>query len=343
MTNERRVSLFCTLALTLSLAVPPASAQHETPSWVSNPREKYPDSDYLVAVGSGDTRRDAEEAAASSLSMIFESAIKAENTLVERYKELSSAAGESLEKQSESGKNITISSNQTLYNIQYGEGYTDEKGTTYVVAYLERSPTAEIYKTKIGVNAGQIRYYLDRSGSSPTVPLKYAYLNAAAVIGKINRSLRDQLVIILPGENEKLALGYDDNALMTAWAAMTKKVVFSVAVGGEAGGKVADFIKKSLSAQGFVVGGDPVFSLKGESSIENVYLQSPQKFVRWTYTLQLSGEAGETLATLTENGREGHVTQEEARARAYRTMGEKIGLSLPRELARYFDGLVKKQ
>ena len=343
MTNERRAFLICTVVLALLSAAPPAIAQHEIPSWVSNPREKYPEADYLVAVGSGDTRRDAEETAASNLSMIFESAIKAENTLVERYKELSSAAGDSFEKQSESGKDVTISSNQTLYNFQYGESYTDEKGTTFVVAYIERVPTAEIYRTKIGMNAEQIRYYLERSGSSPTVPLKYAFMSAAALVGRINQSLRDQLVIILPGENAKLALGYDDKALMSAWAAMTKKVVFKVAIEGEAGGKVAKFIKKSLSAQGFVVGKDPVFSWKGESSIEDVVLQSSQKFVRWTYMIELSDRTGETLLTLTENGREGHVTQEEARARAYRTMGEKIGVSLPRELARYFDGLVKKQ
>ncbi len=343
MTIERYRSMSCTLVLAVGITATAVRAQQEIPSWVSNPREKYPDADYLVAIGSGDTRRDAEETAASNLSMIFESAIKAENTLVERYKELSSAAGESLEKQSESGKAVTISSDQTLYNIQYGESYTDGKGTTFVAAYLERLPTAEIYRTKIGTNAGEIRYFIDRSGSSPTVPLKYACLNAAAVIGRINKSLRDQLVIILPGENEKLSLGYDDNELMSAWAAMTKNVVFSVAMEGDAEGKVAAFVRKCLSAEGFVVGRNPVLSLKGETSIENVQLQSPQKFVRWSYMIQLSDATGETLATLAENGREGHVTLGEARARAYRAMGEKIGVSLPRELARYFDGLVKKQ
>ena len=343
MTNTRRTFLLSILAFGLQMAAPPAGAQNEVPSWVSNPHAKYPDAEYLVAVGSGDTRRDAEESAASNLSMIFESSIKAENTLVERYKELSSAAGESLEKQSESGKNITITSNQTLFNIQYGESYTDDKGRTFVVAYLERSPTAEIYMTKINANAEQIRYYIDRSGSSATVPLKYAYLDAAAVVGKINKSLCDQLAIILPGENGKLSLDYDNDTLMSDWAAMAKKMVFSVSVEGDAGVKAAGFIKKSLSAQGFVVGHDPVLSLKGEASTEDVVLDSPQKFVRWTYMIELLDDAGATLATFTENGREGHVTEKEARARAYRTMGAKLGVSLPRELAKFFDGLVKKE
>lgn len=327
------------LILSISFTV----VAQDKPAWIDNPQSKYPSSQYLTSIGTGDTRKAAENAAAANLSQIFQSTIKAEQTVNERYKELFSSPNQStLEGQTDVTKNITITTDQTLYNIQYADSYTDNLGKVYVLALLERQPTAAIYEKKMEENEKQMLAYIAQYDASHDPIERYANINAALVFAKINEMLQQQLLIILPGMTYKPKSAYNVVKVQQMLAVAIKQLPFSISISHDTEGKVTAIIKETLSEMGFVVAAKGVLSISGDVSFEELDMKRPEKFVRWSYKFSVVDAANNTIVSFNESGREAHVTYNEAVARALRTMKQKIKTNFGREINKYFDTLVKK-
>ncbi|HEY9166202.1 MAG TPA: LPP20 family lipoprotein [Candidatus Kryptonia bacterium] len=334
-------SILCQFILMLNLAGP--ATQVGRPLWIDNPDKSYPNAQFLTAVGSGDSRKDAENSAASNLSKIFESNIKSEETINARYKELMKSENQSsLESETNINKNVSVSSQQTLYNIRYAESYTDQLGRIYILAVIEREPTAAIYVKKIDENDARVSSYLD-GYDKLTDPIKrYAVVNAAQVICKINDVLRQQLLIIMPGMTYEPKSGYTLDKISEMCSDARKGIPFEIHITGGNLDKVTSMINETLSDLGFINSQEGKLIIKGSTEIVHIDLNSEQKFVRWSYTLSVYDLAGNSIISLSENGREGHLNYEEAEARALRTMKEKIKSNFAKEINSYFDGMVLK-
>lgn len=320
-----------------------AAVAQDRPVWIDNPQSKYPTSKYLTAVGTGDTRKAAENSAAANLSQIFQSTIKADQTVNERYKELFTAPNQSTyESQSDVTKNITISTDQTLYNVQYAESYTDNLGRTYVLAMLERQPTAEIYERKMEENDAQMLKYIEQHNNSKDPIVRYANMNAASVFSLLNETLKQQLNIILPGASFTPKSGYDAVKVQQLLSAAKRDVPFSISLSGDTDGRVTAIVKELLSELGFVVAEKGVLTVSGDVGFQEIALKRPEKFVRWSYKFSIMDPANVVILSMDENGREGHVTYDEAVNRALRTMKQRIKTNVGKEINRYFDRMVKK-
>ncbi|MFA6542673.1 MAG: LPP20 family lipoprotein [Bacteroidota bacterium] len=327
----------------LTLLFAAALAAQDKPAWIDNPQSQYSSAKYLSAVGGGDTRKSAESDAAAKLTMIFQSTIRAEQAVTDRYKELfTSPQNSTYEQQSEVTKNTSISSGETLYNFQIAETFTDNLGKTYALAVIERGPTAEIYEKKIAENEKVMTAYVNAfTGASDPVE-KYASINAAAVFSTMNESLKKQLLIIMPGQTVQPAPGYDDVTIRSLLNGARKNIPFSISIANDPDGKAVSILKEMLTEMGFVVAERGVLRISGDISFEKIDLKRPEQFVRWNYNLSVRTSSNVSIVSLSENGREGHVTYEEAVARAARTMKQKIKKNFSRQIDAYFDSLVKK-
>lgn len=315
----------------------------EKPLWIDDPSSAYPQSKYLTAVGSGDTRKAAESAASANLSQIFKATIKAEQTINERYKELFSAPDQStFEGQTDITKNVTISTDQTLYNVQYAVSFSDNMGRTYVLAVLERNATAEIYRQKIQDNEKIMLRYIDQYEKSTEPIARYANINAAKVFSDINESLRQQLVIILPGSSSGQQSSYDVVKVNTLVSDAVKKLPFSITISGDTENRVTAILKEMLSEMGFVVANKGAITISGDVGFQEIDLKRPEKYVRWSYKLSVVEPSGASIVSMSENGREGHMTYDEAVNRALRTMKQKIKSNFGKGINKYFDAMVKK-
>lgn len=319
-----------------------ANAQERKPAWVDHPEKDYPVSDYLVAIGIGDSRKEAENAALANLSKIFESNIKLDETIRSRYTELVKSENQpSLENRTDVSKEITVSSNQILYNVHYPEAFTDNLGKVYVLAVLEREPTAEIYIKNITNNDRRITHFIEK-GTLNRDPIKrYAYYEAADVISQMNNRLINQLGIINPSYKSIDTLNRVDRIKELCRSAQ-EGIPFVVNVHGNDSDKIAAFISDALNQLGFPAAQSGVLKIVCSEGIEEIDLKRPEKFVRWSYQLSVLDTAGNSIISASENGREGHVTYGEAVARSQRTMRERIATKLKQEITRYFDRLVKE-
>jgi len=319
----------CSLWLILVL-ISCSSKTEPAPRWITAPAEIYPPDKYLVAVGSGDTRRVAENNAGAGLSRIFESQIRSTETLAENITENSGGIDRTAQLRSD----ITIDSAQTLLNVRYGETFTDSRGRVYTVAILPRAETAGIYRQKISGIDSEIQQLIS-AGEITADPVKrYACLRTAGEKAEENELLLRQLQIILPAARQSIQLSYEIPALRNAIAGAAKSIFYSVEL-NNAG--VRDAIRSVLSSYGFSENiNSPVFRILGSAIVEDTDLKhNSLVFMRWKLHVEIKTNSGSGFV-IDKTSREGHITLAEARARVDRTLALEIRETLPRELDSYF-------
>ncbi len=336
----KKIILFVFVAIILSnCAVNAKSKKSKIPEWLQNPKKVYPDQLYLTAIGEGDTRADAENMATANLSKIFSSKVHSEENVNQRYMELTKSGKTDLTDYTSVNKNVKITSNQELFNIQFAQSYTDKNGIVHVLAYINRVQTSDIYQQKIGENAKKVRYFIKKSKNAEPLK-KYAYLSAAMVFAKKNKTLLDQLAIIDKDSIELLKLGYSLNDLTIMLSDAARNVDFTISVKDETS-RITPILEDILTDMGFILGDNGVLQIEGDVNFypTNLKRKDGFKFVRYTLNIKVKDNKNNIIVALNEKGREGHVTVREAKERCIRKIEKKLKKKFKNKLIKYFDSL----
>lgn len=336
-------SLIIVIIAMLMLSCSMYAKKNKAPKWLDNPKSEYPENMYLSALGEADSRDMAENMAAGNLARIFESNVKTDQTYTQRYMELTKDGQTSYEDQSETLKNINISADQTLFNIEFGESYTDKMGRVHVIAYLNRMKTADIYEQKINENAERIKQYKQLADESFDILFDYAAMSAAAAFSSQNEILLNQLGIIFPTAKEMLELDYNHTDIMKQTAEIAKQIGFSVHIKNDEDNKISILVEELMNDLGFVISDNPLLKADGKVLFEETDLQREEKFVRYELQLQVIDPIDNTILTLDTKGREGHISYSEAKARSVRSVEKEIKKNLKKKIISYFDSMVLKK
>jgi len=319
------------------------TARGRRPSWMDNPHAKYPLRYYITAMGEGDTLDDAQSVAVGNLAKVFRSDVSVDETLRERYVELMGKRN-SYQEQTQFDRNVRVRSGLSLVNVQYADSYTDQTGRVYVLAFINRARTAEIYATRLIQNNTRTHYFVGQSaGASPAVA--YAALSAATAVSADSQVLLEQLDVISPATKKATRMTYEHDALSARLAEAAGNVRFHVRVDGDRDGKVAAALEALMTDLGFVVSGEaPVLRVQGKVTFADTDLKRDGlSFVRFEVKLDVVDEANCTVASVAGRGREGHVSKPEAQARCVRSIVSLVDSKLRPKLLAYFDGLVMGQ
>jgi len=315
----------------------------DRPEWVDNPKSEYPDAMFLTVIGEGDSRRDAESDATGKMAKIFESKINATSAYSERYQELITDVSTESSSDTSFENAVLVESNQTLFNLQFGESFADDTGRVFVIAYLNRMETAEIYEGKIEANNEKVVYFINQSTKSTDKLTKYANLSAANIISTNNSILVEQLAIISPTTKEMLDIPYDINKLISDYTSAAKAISFSISVKNDTDSKVKKLIESLLTDLGFSLQDNPSLYMLGEVSLERLEMPSSDKFIRWYLNLKMTDNNDTLMFSMNEKGREAHVSYVEAEARCLRTIQQEIEVKFKNKLLDYFDSMVIKK
>jgi len=337
------VALLTFLLLACSANAKGNKKKGSRPGWLDNPQEKYPAQMYLTSVGEGDSRSGAEDMAAANLSKIFESNVKANEIYNMSYQEISKQGNTDVEEQTNMNTNVNVQSEQTLFNIQFADSYTNELGRTYSLAYIHRMRTADIYEEKINANAERVRFYLkEADGRSDTLE-KFAYLHAATAFSIKNDQLMSQLSIIQPDAKAFIELGYDFKQVLQLKNEAAGNVVVKIDL-QEEGDKTSLFLLQIFHELGFVVGDNPALRIGGSIEYEEVDLKREDYiFVRCTLNMKMKDNKGNVILAYSDTKREGHTTKTEAQERAGRKIRKDLARELKKKVIYYFDSMVTNQ
>lgn len=309
------------------------------PEWYEDPKSVYPEEEYLSAIGSGDTRRSAEQDALGSLSQIFEARVSVDNRINERYREIAGASGTITESDIQLANSVNVQSDQRLVNVQFGESFTDSEGRVHVIAYMDRLATGRLYRELIRKNGEQVDRFLSEAESADSIVRRFAFVSAANVVAQNNRALIDQLQIISSPLANTLQLPYDEQRVTERRADVASEMAYRIDVAGGAGGRVAEVVGDALSSEGFVVAANGPLGVTGSAELEPSEGGRYEE-VRWYLNLEFVGPAGNTLVAFTEQDRASGVSQDAARSFAYSDMEEVARERFVGQIIEYFDSLV---
>ena len=114
-----------------------------------------------------------------------------------------------------------------------------------------------------------------------------------------------------------------------------------IAVEGDDAHRIASVLEDLVTRYGFVVGAPATLEIVGNISVSGTGQHTADLvFVRYSLSLQVREADGTTLISLSEKGREGHVSLAEARIRSFRTMENTIRPNGAQRLDTYFDSLI---
>lgn len=311
------------------------------PHWMENPQMKYPVKYYLTAVGEGDTLQAAEAVAAGNLAKIFRTHITVDERLTERYYELIGKQN-LYQEQTQLDRNVDMYTSMSLQNVQYPERYTDPKtGRVYALAALNRAETAAIYVTRLKENNARTARFVARSDDlSPAIT--YAALSAAVAISADSQQLLEQLDVLYPAAKAQVTMDFNHDDLQQRLATAARAIGFTVEIEGDTEGKVTQAVSSLLTGLGFVMSPDNAFlKVSGSVALEQTDLgRQGLHFVRYLMKLDMQDAYGKTVLALSEQGREGHVSLNEAASRCLRSMTGALDRQLVYKLFGYFDLLV---
>lgn len=319
------------------------AAKGPRPNWLDDKNSLYPDDQYLVEIGIGGSLDDARKNGMAALSQIFSSTVSVDTSLQTRYNELSdgsSATDVSIATRSD--QSINQLSNATLVNVNFGESWQNEVGEVYVIAYIERLPTATIYRQRIEADGRQVTHLINSSRQESDVLRSFAYLDAALVIDANIRMLLKQLDILIPSFRNTITLGYDPNQLQSDRLNKAAEMRCGIDISGDSDNRVAAALAQALTGRGFSVSRQNAnLNVVGSVGFADVDVANGYVNVRWNLVLELRNQSGQSVVSIDEQKRESALNRPEAINRSYRSIEKAIAENLLGGLNKYLDGFVK--
>ncbi len=223
--------------------------ENSLPNWVHHPHEIYPEAMYIVGVGSGDTRSDAENNAIGSIAKVFQSDIKVDETLIEKYVE----SDESASFTSQMLNRTAVGSRQNLKNITIDKSYFSERdGLYYVLAYLDRMKTEEVYREDIEKNYASVERFHANYRESDDKLHRFTFLQKAIDVMQITEVLQDQYQIInVSGQQIEPPMPL--SLLQKEKKELLNNISVTLMGEGNYQNEIADYIKETVGKIGSVI------------------------------------------------------------------------------------------
>jgi hypothetical protein len=312
------------------------AARAAGPAWMNELDSAFPESKYLAAVGSGDTRRDAESDAVGALARQFTVNVQVDSTAVQRYAEL--VKGDTAYNESERTISQTVGTraSEQFVNLRFTDPYTDAAGTTHTVAYIEREPTAAIYRNLIGKDLNKVDEFRGRGRSAEGALQRYALFDAAYQVSLNAQRLLAQLRIIHAPSAALLESDVDaTRRVVEDRDAEASKLAYRLEVAGDSDGKIAGIVRNGLSTMSLSSRDNGPLAVRGTWLVEPVEVNPKYKSVRWSINLSLFDEKGTAVATVVKEARENAIGDAEARAFAYREAEKIVSSDFPKSVRDY--------
>ncbi len=314
------------------------------PDWIGNRELVYPSDVYMAELGEGDTLDDARASAAAALVQIFSTRITVDSTVRTRYSEMTGEDGELLGMLSRTDidENIGQQSDQSLFNLKYGDAWISDMGRVYTVAYLDRAETGRLYRQRIQDNNIRIRDLRRRADAQDDPLRRYAFLDAAVVSAEMNSVLIEQLEILNNPMARSLMLDYDVGTLKAERDDQGRGLRIRVEVFRDPEGRIWAMLTDWIAARGFSLSEQGDLFLSAMFEMAPVELNNGYENFSWTLNLALLDFFGSPAVTLPRSSRSSGISASAAEERAYFDIYEIISRDFNNAFNTYLDSFLEK-
>ena len=313
-----------------------ASDQNVTkaPLWVMEPDTVYPGEIYLNGVGEGSDRRTAESQAIAALGRSILQTVQTAARASQQF----DAVDETISVQNSFESTVYTSSRiDDIAGARIKEIWIDADGRVYALAQLNRDESGHLYKSRIDKNTAVINSQIQFADSKGVSFESLMALRQAVVLAEQNRVYMS----VLAGINNNLYRIVDlpyvsAGAVRTLMQRMQEELPVAVSVSGDPSERISTALSTVFAGIGLKtiedVASAPLI-LAADFLVVPIEGGTKYKYVRFVLNVSLTEQStGKELLSFSRNGREAHVTQNEAKERAIRTAEELITSELSKAL-----------
>ncbi|MDR4502629.1 MAG: LPP20 family lipoprotein [Nitrospirales bacterium] len=327
-----------------------------TPDWIRGDSRQFPPEQYLVGRGEADSRAVAERRAYAAIARVFRA------NITSRLQDRESYSQEERDDSTKTSRDLTldhvtsVSSEKVLENVKVLQTwYQPDTKQYFALAGIHRGQAERRLLDRITEldRAIDLNITQARQAESPIIKLR-GYKRALRDLRYRHEANTDLQVLRVSGE------GFSPSYHLANIEQELQRFVLEdffivVKVSGDQARQVETAIWQGLQQQGLVTHevekGEaskqtidssateqtPDILITGSSRLEDLALSDPLfTYVRWCSDLQILETQNQlVLGIVSRSGREGHITQEEARVRATRTMQKVVSAEIAESLARY--------
>lgn len=301
-----------------------ASKPEPAPEWVTNPESLYNSKEYLFVVGSGASKKSAENDALSLLARSIQQNIVATS---DSRKTLAGSDFDGFQSSYDHAASVTtVSQIKDIPGVSFPQSWIASNSTAYVLAVLKREEAGRFYRQKINdlsvVIGKEIVFASENEG---TFGALFALRNASEAAWE-NQGYIEVLAGIHPDMYRLISLDYvSPQAVDVLVARQQEKIHVEVDVEGDSNNRLGSILDSAIASIGITSAPKSNeklgYILRGQASMEPLKHDSKYEYVRFVMNVELLDKAtNKTLLSFSKHGREAHVSYDEAVQRAYRTI-----------------------
>lgn len=331
--------------------------EQRRPSWIDGASARFPAERYLVGLGEADSRPAATARAYEAVARIFEAQVTAQARDWESYVQLDARGGTSRERRLTIERVTRVSTDKVLENVQVLDAWLDrDSGTHYVLAGTNRAQGEAILLARIRELDQTIAQELETAANSRDPLIVLRHLKRASGNLVLREAFNADLRVLRPSGRGEPAAHRVAELTAKLEAYLASHLVIGVDVSGDEAEAVRRAVMEGLVRQGLPVtdhrmdsapqAGDPgepaplPLLVKGTARLWRAAVPDPMfAYVRWCADFViLDVRSARVVGAVSRGGREGHVTEAEARTRAVRVMEREVTADLAAALAAYVYG-----
>ncbi|MDR1315929.1 MAG: PH domain-containing protein [Spirochaetales bacterium] len=323
--------IFCTAMFFMAFVQMSVYAQ-TAPAWIQNLEQVYPSREWIAVIASGSSQEGGEAAVMNALARAFKTDVE---SLTQASQHFSQMVNESTGKKSISFDESeyffrevsTATKVKGLIGVQI-EQYHAGDGTVYVNARMNRRECAARYTSMIQENDRIIHSLIAVAENLPNTLDSYAALNYAYNLAIVTDNFQSILEVLNPQSVSHKPSYNSADAIKLLLQAAARTIIFKIEVEGDVGGQAGRAFGQCFSNRGFRTtrGTNYTYLLNASLYLSNAEMGPNQRYryVRYNLTVYIENQDGMEVYSSTENGREGHASESEARLWSLRKIESSI-------------------
>ncbi|HNP61013.1 MAG TPA: LPP20 family lipoprotein [Nitrospirales bacterium] len=312
------------------------------PEWILTPQNAYPADRYLVGMGEGSTRDQAEKRAYAAVARIFSANVQAKSLDQESYSLTEANDQSSTHRTLRIDQETQVTTTKLIENVKILDAwYRSLDQQFFVLAGLDRHHTETLLVERLSDLDATIERLVAQGRSHPQKLHRIQGYKQALVLLQQRKVMNTDLRVIR-ASGEGISSSYTRSQIQREFMDfVAKNLLISVAIEGEYHEDLERAILEGLKQEGLL--GSPASSkpseiadlaIVGQGRFWTVNLPDPLfKYVRWCGDIDIyENPSHRLIGVISETGREGHVTEKEARIRASKVMQDVISKKIARLL-----------
>lgn len=315
------------------------------PEWILSPYSTYPPDQYLTGIGEGDSRDQAEKRAYAAIARVFSANITAHSMDRESYSLEESENTSRTQRQLQIDHRTQVTTHKLLENVKILDvWYQPSTHHFFALAGLDRRKAEEALLERLSSLNATIEQMLEQARVHPQkIQRIRGYAQTLNLLHERQNLIADLRVIQTSGDG--LPAPYRLPEVQKEFLDfVANELRISVALEGENHEELERAILESLKQEGLLGGaanveaipGSEDLAVRGQARLWPVDLPDPLfKYVRWCADIDIFEHPSRRLVgIISQTGREGHITENEAKVRASHAMQESVAQEVTALLTR---------